>query len=118
MTRTVFPEENDRLMKGPLLTPPPTRQQTPASPIVSSPPPTKNLPEKVQRHEREVLLVTDNGRNRAGGRYWGMPEWTVVVLQVIISLPLYLFAFWVMIEGIKAGGDTLINIIDYLAFRP
>ena len=65
-----------------------------------------------------MLLVTDDGRNRVGGRYWGMPEWGVVVLQVVISLPLYLFAFGLMIEGIKAGGDTLINIIDYLAFRP
>lgn len=42
----------------------------------------------------------------------------VVLGQVVVTLPLYLFAFWVMIEGIKAGGDTLIDFIDYLAFRP
>jgi hypothetical protein len=52
---------------------------------------------------------------RSEGRVSG---WSVVALEVVISLPLYLFAFWVMIEGIKAGGDTLINFIDYLAFRP
>lgn len=47
-----------------------------------------------------------------------IPVWAVVVGQVVITLPLYLFSFWLMVEGIKAGGDTLIAVIDYLAFRP
>jgi hypothetical protein len=36
----------------------------------------------------------------------------------MITMPLYIFSFWLMIEAIKAGGDTLIDAIDYLAFRP
>jgi len=38
-------------------------------------------------------------------------------MEVVVTLPLYLFSFWLMIEFIKAGGETLISAIDYLAFR-
>jgi len=46
------------------------------------------------------------------------PTWAIVLAQVAVTLPLYIFSFWLMIEGIKAGGDKLIMVIDYLAFRP
>ena len=48
----------------------------------------------------------------------GFPTWAIVLAQVAVTLPLYIFSFWLMIEGIKAGGDKLIMAIDYLAFRP
>ena len=76
-----------------LLTPPPTRQQTPTSSLPSSVSITKPCQESI-------------------------PAWVVVLLQIFITVPLYIFSFWLMIEGIKAGGDTLIATIDYLAFRP
>ena len=51
--------------------------------------------------------------------YWKrFPTWATVLAQVAVTLPLYIFSFWLMIEGIKAGGDKLIMAIDYLAFRP
>ena len=94
------------------MTPPPTRQQTPTSPIVSPP------------HTNDTVVNTglDEGNDAArvvtGEIRTGWPLWGVVLGQVVVTLPLYLFCFWVVIEGIKAGGDTLINFIDYLAFRP
>lgn len=92
------------------MTPPPTRQQTPASPIVSSPPTTKEP--NIGNGESDGVPETEDGYMK------GMPTWGVVLVQVVVTLPLYLFAYWAMVEGIKAGGDTLINCIDYLAFRP
>ena len=77
-----------------VLLPPPTRQHTPtSSPLSSSLPITK-----------PCLETT--------------PAWVIVLLQIFITVPLYIFSFWLMIEGIKAGGDTLIGTIDYLDFRP
>lgn len=78
---------------GALLTPPPTRQQTPTNPLSSAVAATKSYQHTI-------------------------PPWVVVLLQICITMPLYIFSFWLMIEGIKAGGDTLIATIDYLAFRP
>lgn len=78
---------------GILLTPPPTRQPTPTTPL--------SLPVAAAKSYRDPI-----------------PSWVVVVLQISITMPLYIFSFWLMIEGIKAGGDTLIATIDYLAFRP
>lgn len=78
---------------GFLLTPPPTRQHTPTNPLSSR------------------VAVTKSYQHT-------IPSWVVVLLQVSITMPLYIFSFWLMVEGIKAGGDTLIATIDYLAFRP
>ena len=46
-----------------------------------------------------------------------LPPWAVISLQVVVTAPLYVFAFWLMIEGIKSGGEPLIEVIDYLAFK-
>jgi len=46
-----------------------------------------------------------------------LPQWAITLMEVAVTLPLYLFSFWLMIEFIKAGGETLISTIDYLAFR-
>jgi len=90
---------------GPLLTPPPTRQQTPASPTILqefsfTPISENNIP-------AHTLVIE---------KKW--PQWAVVSAQVLVTLPLYIFAFWLMIEGLKAGGEDLVDLIDYLAFRP
>lgn len=83
-----------------LLTPPPTRQQTPTSLIL----PKYNASASTIPHSHSL--------------WRSLPSWAVVSLQLLITMPLYIFSFWLMIEGIKAGGDTLIHAIDYLAFRP
>ena len=88
-----------------LLTPPPTRQTTPTSLT----PPSKLILSAVKRDDKARKRTTVSKK-------W--PEWVAVSLQVIITLPLYLFAFWLMIEGLKAGGEDLVYLIDYLAFRP
>jgi hypothetical protein len=79
------------LIPDTLLTPPPTRQQTP---------------------ESQTLLSSPNRRLKT------IPSWAVVVIQLSITMPLYIFAFWLVIEGIKASGDIVITTIDYLAFQP
>ena len=89
-----------KLMLAAPLTPPPTRQQTPASPAIP-------------------LFDTPRSSSPSSTSVWrSPPRWAVVSLQIMITMPLYIFSFWLMIEGIKAGGDTLIDAIDYLAFRP
>lgn len=76
-----------------LLTPPPTRQQTPVSLL----PPAASV---------------QNGHLKT------IPSWAVVFIQLSITMPLYIFAFWLVIEAIKASGDIVIATIDYLAFQP
>jgi hypothetical protein len=89
-----------KLMLAAPLTPPPTRQQTPASPTIR-------------------LFDTPISSSPSSTSVWkSLPRWAVVSLQIMITMPLYIFSFWLMIEAIKAGGDTLIDAIDYLAFRP
>ena len=46
-----------------------------------------------------------------------LPPWAIVLLQIMVTLPLYIFSFWLMLEGIKAGGQNLVMWIDYMAFR-
>jgi hypothetical protein len=38
-------------------------------------------------------------------------------MQIAFTMPLYIFSFWLMIEGIKAGGQNLVMLVDYIAFR-
>src|SRR5271170_7166139 len=83
------------LTQGALLTPPPSRRHTPtttARPLFSSAELEKS--------------------------FWNkLPSWVVVLLQITITMPLYIFSFWLMIEGIKAGGQNLVMLVDYIAFR-
>src|SRR5277367_5343061 len=83
------------LTQGALLTPPPTRRHTPtmvARPLFSS---------------AELHKPFQNK----------LPPWVILLLQIIITMPMYIFSFWLMIEGLKAGGQNLVLWIDYIAFR-
>jgi len=86
-----------------LLTPPPTRQTTPVIPSVPQfeLTPIKTVP---------FTKVVEAKR--------GLPTWAVISLQIVITVPLYIFSFWLMVEALKAGGEDLVDLIDYLAFRP
>ena len=81
-------------MEASLLTPPPTPVIAP-----TSKPPT------ISRRD-----VTETRTKR-------MSEWTILLLQLFVTLPLYFFSFWFMVELLKAGGDPLVDFIDYLCFR-
>src|SRR6266516_2231785 len=56
---------------GVLLTPPPTRQHTPTSSPLSSSLPICTKP-----------------------RLETIPDWVIVLLQIFITVPLYIFSFW------------------------
>jgi hypothetical protein len=83
-----------------LLTPPPTRQQTPVSP------------------NRRLSSLTPVRQPSSGQKWKDMPRWAVAAVQFAITMPLYLLGFWLTIELIKANGDFVIATIDYLAFQP
>jgi hypothetical protein len=87
------------VVSGALLTPPPTRQQTPVLRPISSLPP---------------FLAAPCSNDRA----WRIPTWAELALQIPVSMGLYLFAFWLAIEFIKFNGDIVFATIDYLAFQP
>jgi hypothetical protein len=84
------------LTEDALLTPPPSRHHTPTTTVA-----------------RPLLSSAELQKS-----FWNkLPPWVVVLMQIAFTMPLYIFSFWLMIEGIKAGGQNLVMLVDYIAFR-